>query len=91
MDKAILKQAALKHPAELMQPYDSLLESVGVDAVLAFAEELGGSTVYVPSARTIFARCLELEAMREFNGTNFTGLAKKYGFTERQIRRMVGG
>ena len=91
MDKSLLRQAALKHPSEIMQPYDTLLGLEGLDAIFAFAEHLGGMTVYVPNARTIFAKCLEMEAKKEFTGSNFAGLAKKYGYTERHIRRMVGG
>ena len=90
MDKAILREVALKHPAEILQPYDTLLGLEGLDAIFAFTEQLGGMTVYVPRTRTVFARCLELSAMREFNGHNFAGLARKYGFTERHIRKVVG-
>jgi len=90
MDMNILRRAAQRHPAEIMQPYDSLIGLEGIDAILAFAEQLGGVTVYVPNTRTIFARCLEMEAKREFNGHNYARLAKKYGFTERHIRRVVG-
>jgi len=89
MDRTILRKVASLHPSEIMQPYDALLGLDGFDAVFEFAEQLGGFTVYVPKVRTIFARCLEKEVMREFNGSNFAGLAKKYGFTERHIRRLV--
>jgi len=89
MDTTIIRRAALRHPSEIMQPYDSLLELNGVDAILAFTEQLGGMTVYVPNTRTVFARCLELEAKREFNGHNYARLGKKYGFTERHIRRIL--
>ena len=90
MDYAILKQAALKHPKEILQPYDTLLGLEGVDAIFALTEQLGGMTVYVPNTRTIFSRCLELEARREFTGQNYAGLARKYGYTERHVRRMLG-
>ena len=90
MDKTILRTVALKHPEEILQPYDSLLGLEGVDAIFALTEQLGGMTVYVPNTRTVFARCLEIEARREFTGSNFVGLAKKYGFTERHMRRVVG-
>ena len=90
MNKSTLKNAALNHPLQIMQPYDAMLGLDGIDAILAFAEHLGGMTVYVPNERTIFARCLELEARREFNGHNYAILAKKYGYTERHIRRILG-
>jgi len=73
-----------------MQPYDAIMGLEGFEAVCAFAEHLGGMTVYVPNIRTIFARCLEAEARSEFKGGNFLHLSRKYGFTERHIRRMLG-
>ena len=90
MDKSILRQAAMRHHSEIMQPYDAIIELDGFDAICAFADHLGGTTVYVPSIRTIFARCLEAEARNEFKGCNFTSLSRKYGFTERHLRRMLG-
>jgi len=90
MNQSVLRKAVLEHPSEIMKPYDVLLELEGFDAICALAEHLGGLTIYVPDQRTIFARCLELAARKEFTGNNFAGLAKKYGFTERHMRRMLG-
>lgn len=89
MNKEILRQAAQLHPTEILQPYDAMIEMDGFDAICAFAEHLGGLTIYVPSARSIFSRCLELEARKEFNGKNLNMLAKKYGYTERHMRRLM--
>ena len=90
MDKLLLRNAALHYPQDVLPPYDALLGLEGFDAIYALTEHLGGLTVYVPHARSIFIKCLEQEIRREFNGSNFIKLAKKYGFTERHIRRMVG-
>ena len=90
MNKSILREAALRHPSKIMQPYDSIINFDGFDAILAFSASLGGLTVYVPSLRTIFGGCLEAEAKREFKGSNFTELSRKYGFTERHLRRKFG-
>jgi len=89
MDKHILRQAALRHPSAIMQPYDALMGQEGFDAIYTICENLGGATVYVPSARKIFAECLIREAMREFNGYNYNSLAKKYGFSARHLRRIL--
>ena len=88
--KETMRQAALKHVNEVMAPYDTIMEQGGFDAICAFTEQLGGLTIYVPSARTIFGRCLEIEAQKEYDGKNLIALAKKYGYTERHMRRMVG-
>ena len=89
MNKSLLRQVALMHPEKIMPPYDALLQDNGFDAVYNFAEHFSGLTIYVPNIRTIFSGCLEHEARKEFNGTNYNSLAKKYGFTERHIRRIV--
>ena len=88
MDRALMYKAALLHPTEIMQPFDALLEMAGFDTMFEFAEQLDGVQIYVPSVRTIFAKCLELEVRKEFNGGNYAELAKKYGYTNRHIRRM---
>lgn len=90
MDKAVLREVALLHPTEVLQPFDSLMQTGGFDALFEFAEQLGGITLYVSATKTIFARCLEIEVLKAFTGNNYIALAKKYGLTERHIRRMVG-
>lgn len=91
MDKNTLRQAAQRHPAAILQPFDALMGMEGFDAIYTLCENLSGATVYVPSARKMFAECLAMEAIKEFNGYNYDSLAKKYGFSERHMRRMLGG
>ena len=90
MDKTLIRNAAMLHPSEIMQPYDTLLNLEGFDAIYALADQLGGLTIYMPTIRSIFARCIEREVLHEFNGNNFVNLAKKYGFSERHLRRILG-
>jgi len=94
MEKSIIRQAAMRHPAAVLQPYDTLMGLQGLegfDAIYAIWENFGGTQVYVPSIKTIFAGCLENEAMREFNGKNYANLARKYGFSDKHMRRLVNG
>lgn len=91
MDKQVLRQAAERHPESILQPYDALMGLEGFDAIYAICENLSGATIYVPSARKIFAECLAKEAAQEFNGYNYDTLAKKYGFSCRHLRRMLSG
>ena len=86
----VLKEAAKKNPTKIAAPFDTMLNSDGFEAICALTEQLGGLTVYVPKIRTIFARCLEIEAKKEYNGRNLIELSKKYGYTERHMRRLVG-
>jgi Mor family transcriptional regulator len=90
MNKTILKHAALLHPDFIMQPYDEMMNRHGFEMIYCFSECLGGRTIYVPSARTIFSRCLEEEVRKEYNGKNVPYLTRKYGFSERHLRRLLG-
>ena len=91
MEHNLLKAAVMANPNEILQPYDTIMGLEGFDAICKFAEMLGGLTVYVPHARSIFAGCLEAEVRKEFNGKNIIALAKKYGYSERHVRRMFPG
>ena len=90
MNNAILRQAALLHPTEILHPYDTIMGLSGFDAICAFTDYFGGRTIYVPCTRTIFADCLEEEARKEFNGYNAQELSRKYGFSDRQMRNRLG-
>ena len=93
MNKNILKEAALLHPEKVMYPYDEMLKMDGPDAafnaVCAFVEGLSGTTVYVPNLRRIFSECLVEAAAKEYNGYNIACLAKKYGFSERGLKKGI--
>ena len=91
MDKNAMRNAVLQNPAEVMPPFDTILEIAGFDALYDFVHEFNGQSLYVPNPRTIFVRCLEMEVKKEFTGQNFSGLAKKYGYTERHKRRVIQG
>jgi len=89
MDKTLFNKVADLHPTEVMQPFDTLLQLAGFDTMFEFVEQLDGVQLYVPSVRTIFSRCLELEARKEFTGSNYNQLARKYGYNNRHLRRML--
>ena len=91
MNKKILREVAKMHPSLILSPYDEIIKHDGFDAVCAFAELLGGTSVYVPSTRSIFASCLLAQAKKEFDTKNVSlvALARKYGFTERHLRKSI--
>ena len=91
MSKSILKEAAMSYPDLVLPPYDAIMNHDGFEAVCAFSELLGGSTVYVPGSRFIFSSCLLALAKKEFDTKNVSlvALARKYGFTERHLRKMI--
>jgi Mor family transcriptional regulator len=90
MDTALLREVAQFHPKELMPPYDTLMERHGFEVICSIVELFGGATIYVPALRTIVFGCMEKDAHREFTGTNSLEIARKYGFTQRHMRRIMG-
>ena len=92
MNNRILKQAATNHRDAILQPYDLIMEmNGGFEAICAFSDYFSGTTMYVPSKKAIFQQCLELEAIREFNGYNLRDLCRKYGFSESHLRKTIRG
>ena len=91
MSKSVLREAATKYPSLILPPYDTIIKHDGFDAVCAFSELFGGASVYVPSSRSIFSACLLALAKKEFDAKNISlvALARKYGFSERHLRKMI--
>jgi Mor family transcriptional regulator len=91
MEKELIRLAADKHKPDIPEPFDEIMKICGYEAICTLCECLGGSTVYIPTLHTIFKRCLEREAIDEFDGGNYVKLARKYGFSERHLRKLVNG
>jgi len=89
MQNTILQHVAKAHPYDILQPYDVILEEHGFEALRSVVDLLGGATIHIPTMRTIFKDCIEKEATKDYlNGATLSTLVRKYGFTERQLRRM---
>lgn len=88
-DQYLLRTVAMRHKDEILSPYDAIIEMDGFEAVCAFCDLFGGATVYIPNKRKIFQRCLELEAMKEFDGGNYMTLKQKYGFSVSHLRKFI--
>jgi Mor family transcriptional regulator len=90
MNDALLRRVATKYRNDILQPYDAIMELDGFEAICAFSEYFNGTSVYVPTKKTIFQHCLERAAYKEFDGTNFPALVRKYGLSNRTLRRVFG-
>jgi len=89
MNKSTIIKAAQRHPEAVLHPFDALVGTEGFDTIYTLCEIIGGATIYIPSTRKIFAQCLEKEALREFNGYNHEAVARKFGFSDRHLRRII--
>lgn len=52
---------------------------LGVDVALAFAEQAGGTQVYIPMSLSVKINHRDLQMYAQFNGSNHNELAKEYG------------
>ena len=86
MKYELMKELANRYPEDILYPFNNLLEPIGFDGICAVASELGGMSVYIPRAKTIFRDCVIRQLRQDFNGHNYYELCKIYGYCEKTIR-----
>jgi len=89
-----IKNAAALHPEYTMEPFDALYGLDWFDAICVLSEVSGGCNMYMPSTRKIFAKCIEVEARKDLETMKsekriYALLAKKYGYTEQHMARIL--
>ena len=89
MNEQLAKELVLKYPDKILQPFDTLFDEMGYEAVCAVSKLYGGSTLYIPTTRRIFSKCFAEEIRKEFDGVNIKDLSRKYSFCERSIRYIL--
>jgi len=75
--------------AEMPEPLRTLADLIGVDNTILLAGKMGGANIYIPKIDTVFRGVRDKKIFDEFNGKNYALLAKKYGVTERRIRKII--
>ena len=63
-----------------------LLDAIGPEAMASLSDLYGGSQTYIYKFDDEIALYRNKKIKTEFNGYNFTELAKKYGLSENQVR-----
>lgn len=91
MDYKMLKEAAANNPNEIPAPYDEIYSAAGFDGLAAILELMGGKTVYVPKLRSVLTKCIENEARKARKNKHQTmnSIARKYGYSDRQLRNLL--
>ena len=91
MELHVLKEAAINNSSLILQPYDTIFDIVGFDGLVVFLSLLGGKSVYVPSLRTVLAKCIESEVIKERHKkhVSINSLARKYGYSSRYLRKLL--
>lgn len=73
----------------LGDPYDYLVELIGVENTIKIMNEFGGSQVHFPMKRNVVMLFMPEIIGREFDGYNYTEFAKKYGISTSYIRKVL--
>ena len=74
---------------DLPQPYDQIAEKFGLDTAVEMAKMFSGEQVYFPKFETIDRPLRNRRIIDDFNGYNYSFLARKYHMTVRAIREIV--
>ena len=88
-----LKLAAESNPGLIPEPYDEIYAAYGFEGLEIVVGAFGKQNIYVPSLRTVLYECIMAEVRKECAGRALplNGLAKKYGFTPRHLRKILNG
>lgn len=86
MEKKFINKLTLE---DLPEPYRTIAEACGVDTAIVLAEHFGGSQVTFQKLDTILYVLKERLIRDEFNGYNYSELARKYNCSTSWIRKIT--
>ena len=89
MNEKLIKEAALRFQKHILQPFDEMIKLDTFDSICFFLNEYGGSNVYIPKLKTVFGDCLEMEAARRYNGSNYREIVRLFDFSDRTLQRLI--
>jgi len=90
MNERQIKEVAMRHQDCIQPPYDAMMDMDGFGVICTFARTFGGSTVYIPSLRSIFGPCLDKDMLEMYSkGVTVRELVKTYGYSETHVRNLV--
>jgi Mor family transcriptional regulator len=74
--------------------YQQIARLIGLENAVRLGREFGGENIYFPKIDSHMSpqkKQRDRSIRGEFNGHNYMELAKKYGLTSNQIRKIVKG
>lgn len=70
------------------EQYRQLAEIIGVQPLLALAEQYGGANIYIPKVEALTRTTRDRLIRERFNGYNTEQLAQEYGLTVRWVQEI---
>jgi len=74
---------------DLPETWRPLADAIGIENVVELCQRFGGTSLYVPKVDSILYPIKRRAILKEFNGSNYKDLAKRYGISERSIYDIV--
>ena len=68
--------------------YREICATIGVDGAIAIYQMYKGQQITFP-IHLFNAKRIQHSIIKEYDGTNIKDLAKKYGYSEKTVRRMI--
>lgn len=62
---------------------------IGIKAYIELVKYFGGSSIYILKEHSLVKDIRDKKIRQEFNGSNYSTLAKKYKLTDRSIREII--
>ncbi len=74
---------------DINNEFKELIDTIGNEKVQKIVDIFYGKIIYFPKIKETCKQKIKNRIVEEFNGYNYTQLAKKYGYTERYIRKII--
>lgn len=70
--------------------YREVAEKIGIDNFIKLSALVGGTTIYIPKPESLLRPVRDICIKKEFNGYNYSELAKQYNLSESRVREICG-
>lgn len=70
--------------------YREVAGEIGIANFIKLSALVGGTTIYIPKPESLLRPVRDLCIKKEFNGYNYTELAKQYNLSESRVREICG-
>lgn len=77
-----------KESALFNEVYREICDAVGLDGAIAIYQLYKGQQITFP-IHLFNAKRIQTSIIKEYDGTNIRELAKRYGYSEKTVRRMI--
>jgi Mor family transcriptional regulator len=74
---------------DLQDSFYDIADEIGLDTFVKLCELCGGSSLYIPTMKSLLKPVRNRVIKESFDGGNYKELARKYNITEVQVRKII--